>query len=82
MALHLTQSEIIKRFDKDAECRISYKGQKKIIEGRLYHVNWKNVVALTILFNKPHCYNINGNACDRDGVRVVVYDDAKKKDEQ
>lgn len=79
MAIHLTQSEIIERFGEDAKCRISYKGQKKIVKGKLHHVNWKQCVALTVLFDSLHYYNIDGDACERDGVRIVVKQKSTRK---
>ncbi len=72
MAIFLTRQEIIDRFTDQAKCRISYKGHKKQVDGVIWQINWKQVAAITILFDKPHCHIIDGDACERDGVRVVV----------
>lgn len=75
MAIHLTPNEIQSRFDKESDCRVSYRNQKRIVKCKLKYINWKNVSAVTILFENPHSYLIDGEECKRDGVRIVVKGD-------
>lgn len=72
VALSLTQEQILARFGLEARCRISYRNQRKPVEGKIRQINWKKVVALTIMFEEPRFYIDNGDACCRPGVRVVV----------
>jgi hypothetical protein len=75
MALHLTPNEIQSRFDKESDCRVSYHNQKRIVKCKLKYINWKTVAALTVIFEKPYSYLIDGEECRRDGVRIVVEGD-------
>jgi hypothetical protein len=70
--IELTQQEIIDRFDCQSKCRISYMGKKTKILGRLWQVDWNKCVALTILFDRPKSYLVDGDEAIRDGVRIVV----------
>lgn len=72
MAIFLTKEEIIEKFTDQAKCRISYKGHKVPLNGVIWQINWKQVAAITVLFEKPKFHIHNGDACYRDGVRIVV----------
>ncbi|MEI8270567.1 MAG: hypothetical protein WCG45_04300 [bacterium] len=58
----------------ETKCRVSYRNDANKYETVLKHVNWRNVVAMTILFDKPKTYNNDGDCCLRDGYRVLVVD--------
>lgn len=64
----------LQQLPPETKCRVSYKNDSKKYETTLKNVNWRNVVAMTILFDKPKFYNNDGDCCKRDGYRVVVKD--------
>jgi hypothetical protein len=70
--LKLTQTEIISRFGWEAKCRVSYKNKKRKVETKICHVDWKNAIAITVLFDKPKSYLVDGDEAIRDGVRIIV----------
>lgn len=71
---YLSKEEIVTRF-KDKKVRVFYKGKKRYIEyGNTKHINWKNVVKITIIFDKSKVYTYNGEQVTRDGVSYLLRD--------
>lgn len=76
MALELEQREIHRRFG-NAKCRVHYQNQKETVCTTLDKVNWKECLSLTVLFDEPKFYIIDGDVCKRDGVRIIPLMDKK-----
>jgi len=65
--------EIVDKFGKDARCRVHYQNEKTPVETQLSKIGrGQKIVKITVLFDEPKYYMINGDACYRDGVRYLI----------
>ena len=68
-----TKENLIKKFGNHFACRVWYKGSSDWVTYEdCKHVNWKNVLKITVIFSKIKKYSKNGECLKRDGASYLI----------
>mgnify|MGYP003656483637 CR=1 FL=1 len=73
----ITKEELLKKYPIDSACRVWYNGQKEFIKySDMKHINWKNVVKITVLLPNNTRYVVfdkkDGECHSRDGTSYLI----------